>query len=80
MGRLTGNEMMNKVRYVCLHADRIRNTDLNSHDTLVKCNPERRPYVLTRSGNVAAFQYACSTWSGDNETRSVARSLLVHVD
>ncbi|ORX38876.1 putative glicosidase [Kockovaella imperatae] len=52
MGRITGNELMN--RY--------------SHATLQKCNPERRTYVLTRSGNVAAFKYACSTWSGDNFT------------
>ncbi|CAK7230555.1 hypothetical protein SEUCBS140593_007628 [Sporothrix eucalyptigena] len=52
MGRITGNEMMNKL----------------SHQTLQKANPERRTYVLTRSGNPAAFKYACSTWSGDNLT------------
>ena len=40
-----------------------------SNNTLEKCNPERRTYVLTRSGNFAAFKYACSTWSGDNATR-----------
>lgn len=39
-----------------------------SHDTLLKANPERRPYVLTRSGNVGAFKYACGTWTGDNWT------------
>lgn len=30
--------------------------------------PRRRTFVLTRSGNPAAFKYACSTWSGDNLT------------
>ena len=30
--------------------------------------PSQRPFVLTRSGNPAAFKYACSTWSGDNLT------------
>lgn len=52
MGRLLSNELMNKV----------------SHDTLLAAAPTRRPFVLTRSGNVAAFKYACSTWSGDNLT------------
>lgn len=52
MGRLTSNEVMNKV----------------SHDTLQAAAPSRRTFVLTRSGNVAAFKYACSTWSGDNLT------------
>jgi alpha-glucosidase (family GH31 glycosyl hydrolase) len=40
-----------------------------SDETLAKANPERRTYVLTRSGNVGTFKYACSTWSGDNATR-----------
>ncbi len=39
-----------------------------SHDTLQAAAPERRTFVLTRSGNPAAFKYACSTWSGDNLT------------
>ncbi|KAH8807103.1 putative glicosidase [Xylogone sp. PMI_703] len=52
MGRITGNEMMNKV----------------SHDTLQAAAPKRRTFVLTRSGNPASFKYACSTWSGDNLT------------
>ncbi|KUJ24623.1 putative glicosidase [Mollisia scopiformis] len=52
MGRITANEMMNKV----------------SHETLQAANPERRTFILTRSGNPAAFKYACSTWSGDNLT------------
>ncbi|RQM08085.1 hypothetical protein DH86_00001422 [Scytalidium sp. 3C] len=52
MGRITGNEMMNKV----------------SNDTLQAAAPERRTFILTRSGNPAAFKYACSTWSGDNLT------------
>lgn len=37
-----------------------------SHDTMVKANPDRRPFVLTRSGNIGTFHYAASTWSGDN--------------
>lgn len=53
MGRITGNELMNHY----------------SDQTLSKCNPERRTYVLTRSGNFAAFKGANSTWSGDNYTR-----------
>ena len=52
MGRLLSNELMNKVSY----------------DTLLAAAPTRRPFVLTRSGNIAAFKYACSTWSGDNLT------------
>ncbi|KAK0657961.1 glycosyl hydrolases family 31-domain-containing protein [Cercophora newfieldiana] len=52
MGRVMGTELMNKV----------------SHDVLQAAAPERRPYVLTRSGNPATFKYACSTWSGDNAT------------
>jgi alpha-glucosidase (family GH31 glycosyl hydrolase) len=40
----------------------------SSHDTLVALHPTRRPYVLTRSGNVGTFKYACGTWTGDNET------------
>ena len=52
MGRITGNEMMNKV----------------SHDTVAAAFPDRRTFVVTRSGNPAAFKYACSTWSGDNLT------------
>lgn len=40
----------------------------HSHDTLGKANPERRTYVLSRSGNIGLGKYACSTWSGDNAT------------
>ncbi|WOO85226.1 Alpha-glucosidase 2 [Vanrija pseudolonga] len=50
---------------------RMINTEMvakTSHDTLLAANPDRRPYVLTRSGNVGAFKYACGTWTGDNET------------
>jgi alpha-glucosidase (family GH31 glycosyl hydrolase) len=42
-----------------------------SDDVLKKNNPERRTFVLTRSGNVGTFKYAASTWTGDNATRSV---------
>lgn len=52
LGRMVNTEMMAKT----------------SHDTLVALQPERRPYVLTRSGNVGTFKYACGTWTGDNET------------
>lgn len=41
-----------------------------SHDTMVKANPDRRPFVLTRSGNIGTFHYAASTWSGDNVGRA----------
>lgn len=50
---------------------RMVNTEMvakTSHDTLLKHHPTRRPYVLTRSGNVGTFKYACGTWTGDNET------------
>lgn len=47
-----------------------------SNDTLAAELPDRRTYVLTRSGNVGTFKYACSTWSGDNYTRSVLSCTL----
>ncbi|OCF57943.1 glicosidase [Kwoniella mangroviensis CBS 10435] len=52
LGRMINTELMNYV----------------SHTELEKANPERRTYVLTRSGNVGTFKYANSTWSGDNWT------------
>ncbi|KAK8861546.1 hypothetical protein IAR55_002368 [Kwoniella newhampshirensis] len=52
LGRMINTELMNYV----------------SHTTLSKALPSRRSYVLTRSGNVGTFKYACSTWSGDNWT------------
>ncbi|ORX37673.1 glycosyl hydrolases family 31-domain-containing protein [Kockovaella imperatae] len=52
MGRMLNTEMMGKI----------------SHDTLIKNNPDRRPFIVTRSGNVGTFKYVASTWSGDNET------------
>jgi hypothetical protein len=48
-----------------------------SDETLAKANPERRTYVLTRSGNVGTFKYACSTWSGDNATRCAQEHLFL---
>ncbi|WVF67168.1 hypothetical protein IAT40_001914 [Kwoniella sp. CBS 6097] len=52
LGRMINTELMNYV----------------SHTELTKATPERRPYVLTRSGNVGTFKYANSTWTGDNWT------------
>ncbi|WVR03862.1 hypothetical protein IAU60_000860 [Kwoniella sp. DSM 27419] len=52
LGRMINTELMNYV----------------SHTELEAANPERRTYVLTRSGNVGTFKYANSTWSGDNWT------------
>jgi alpha-glucosidase (family GH31 glycosyl hydrolase) len=49
-----------------------------SDETLATANPERRTYVLTRSGNVGTFKYACSTWSGDNATRWVVFVAILH--
>ncbi len=39
-----------------------------SRETLLEEMPGRRPFVLTRSGNVGTFQHAGSSWSGDNYT------------
>lgn len=39
-----------------------------SHDALVDFAPERRPFVLTRSATAGTMRYACSSWSGDNQT------------
>lgn len=47
------------------------NTELvgkTSYDMIRSCIPKRRPYVLTRSASVGTMKYACSTWTGDNET------------
>ncbi|KAJ9092849.1 hypothetical protein QFC19_008573 [Naganishia cerealis] len=52
LGRMYNTELMGKI----------------SHDTCVELQPDRRPFVLTRSGNVGTFKYAASTWSGDNYT------------
>ncbi|KAJ9092798.1 hypothetical protein QFC21_006674 [Naganishia friedmannii] len=52
LGRMYHTELMGKI----------------SHDTCLELHPDRRPFVLTRSGNVGTFKYAASTWSGDNYT------------
>jgi hypothetical protein len=75
MGRITGNELINKVRYVPKAIIRpnfraysaATDTQLEPRDAPAAA-PERRTFVLTRSGNPASFKYACSTCSGDNLT------------
>jgi alpha-glucosidase (family GH31 glycosyl hydrolase) len=50
---------------------RALNTELmgkSSHDALVDLEPERRPFVLTRSATAGTMRYVASTWSGDNVT------------
>ncbi len=39
-----------------------------SHDALVDLEPDRRPFVLTRSATAGTMRYAASSWSGDNVT------------
>lgn len=39
-----------------------------SYDALIDLEPERRPFVLTRSATAGTMRYACSSWSGDNVT------------
>lgn len=48
-----------------------------SHDKLVSKQPLRRPFLITRSGNVGTFKYAASTWSGDNVSAPSQSSSLV---
>lgn len=39
-----------------------------SHDALLELEPEKRPFVLTRSATPGTMRYASSSWSGDNVT------------
>jgi alpha-glucosidase (family GH31 glycosyl hydrolase) len=66
LGRMVNTEMMAKV----------------SHDALISLHPHRRPYVLTRSGNISTFKYATGTWSGDNETswRNLRGSVAIQLN
>ncbi|KAK3064459.1 hypothetical protein LTS18_007021 [Coniosporium uncinatum] len=40
----------------------------SSHDALVDLEPDRRPFVLTRSATPGTLRYCASSWSGDNVT------------
>jgi alpha-glucosidase (family GH31 glycosyl hydrolase) len=39
-----------------------------SHDALRDADPEKRPFVLTRSATPGTLRYAASSWSGDDVT------------
>jgi alpha-glucosidase (family GH31 glycosyl hydrolase) len=39
-----------------------------SHDALRDLEPEKRPFVLTRSATAGTLRYAASSWSGDDVT------------
>lgn len=50
---------------------RALHTELNgksSHDALVASEPDRRPFVLTRSATAGTMRYVAASWSGDNVT------------
>lgn len=64
---------------------RMLNTELvgkTSFDQIRTCYPGRRAYVLTRSASVGTMKYACSTWTGDNETswRSLRGSQAIQLN
>lgn len=40
----------------------------SSHDAFVDVEPNRRPFVLTRSATPGTVRYCASSWSGDNVT------------
>ena len=50
-----------------LSAEELMNI-IPSYDALIDLEPNRRPFVLTRSATAGTMRYACSSWSGDNVT------------
>ncbi|KAJ3269415.1 hypothetical protein HDV01_001413 [Terramyces sp. JEL0728] len=39
-----------------------------SYEAMIEINPEKRPFLITRSGAPGSHIYASQTWSGDNNT------------
>lgn len=39
-----------------------------SHDAVVEVEPQKRPFILTRSAMAGTMRYCASSWSGDNVT------------
>jgi alpha-glucosidase (family GH31 glycosyl hydrolase) len=47
------------------------NTELmgkSSHDAALDVEPQKRPFILTRSATAGTMRYCASSWSGDNVT------------
>ena len=50
---------------------RALNTELmgrSSHDAALEVEPDKRPFILTRSATAGTLRYCASAWSGDNVT------------